>query len=90
MLNESVTPTFYRQSCPWFHVHVVKNERLMCEIKVPLGYYSTFINIIRRNYTRSYDIQIFSYPDIGVILDKYLFSRGRKLADADPTGTLDS
>ena len=49
-----------------------------------------FINIIGRNYTRSYDIQIFSYPDAGVIFDKYLLSRSHKFADADPAGTLDS
>ena len=48
-----------------------------------------FIDIIRRNYTRSYNIQSFSYPYVGVIFDKYILSRGQKLADADPTGTLD-
>ena len=49
-----------------------------------------FIDIIHRNYTRSYDIQSFSYPDVGVIFDKFILSRSHKLADADPTGTLDS
>ena len=48
------------------------------------------IDIIRRNYTRSYDIQSFSYPDVGVIFEKSILSRSHKLADADPTGTLDS
>ena len=49
-----------------------------------------FINIIRINYTRSYDIQSFSYSDVGVIFDKSILSRSHKLADADPTGVLNS
>ena len=49
-----------------------------------------FIDIIRRNYTRSYDIQRFSYPYVGVIFDKSILSRSHKLEDADPTGTVDS
>ena len=49
-----------------------------------------FINIMRRNYTKSYDIQIFSYPDIGVLFDKSILYRSHKLADADVRGTLDS
>ena len=35
-------PVFVRKCCPWCHVNFVKNERLECEIKVPLGYYSVF------------------------------------------------
>ena len=27
---------------PWCHIRSVKNERLECETKVPLGYYSAF------------------------------------------------
>ena len=49
-----------------------------------------FIDIIRRNYTRSYDIQIFFHPDVGVIFEKYILSSCHKLVDADPAGTLDS
>ena len=49
-----------------------------------------FIDIMHRNQTINYDIQSFSYPDVGVIFDKYIFSKGHKLADAYPTGTLDS
>ena len=49
-----------------------------------------FINIIRINYTRIYDIQSFSYSDVGVIFDKSILSRSHKLADADPTGVLNS
>ena len=49
-----------------------------------------FIDIMRRNYTRSYDIQSFSYLYVGMIFDKSILSRSRKLADEDPTGTLDS
>ena len=47
-----------------------------------------FIDIIHRNNTRSYDIQIFPYPDVGVIFDESILSRSHKLADADPAGTL--
>ena len=49
-----------------------------------------FIDIIRINYTRSYNIQSFSYPYGGVIFDKSNLSRSYNLADADPAGTLDS
>ena len=49
-----------------------------------------FIDIIHRNYARSYDIQSFSYPYVGVVFDKYILSRSHKLADSDHTGTLDS
>ena len=49
-----------------------------------------FINIIRINYTRIYDIQSFSYSDVGVIFDKSILSRSHKLADADPKGVLNS
>ena len=48
------------------------------------------IDIIPRNYTRSYNIQSFSYPYVGVIFDKYIWSRSHKLAYVHPTGTLDS
>ena len=33
-------PVFDQQYRPWCHFHFIKNERLECEIKVPLGYYS--------------------------------------------------
>ena len=49
-----------------------------------------FIDTIHMNYTRSYDIQSFYYPNASVIFDKSILSRSHKLADADPTGTLDS
>ena len=48
-----------------------------------------FIDIICSNYTKSYDIQRFSYPTVGAIFVKYL-SSSHKLVDADPVGTLDS
>ena len=35
-------PAFPRQSRPCFHVPSVKNEKLECEIKESLGYYSEF------------------------------------------------
>ena len=38
----SSSPVFARQSPPLCHVRFVKNERLECEIKVSLGYYSAF------------------------------------------------
>ena len=50
----------------------------------------SFTDITRRNYTRSYDIHSFSYPDVGAIFDKYILSSSHKLAGADLTGTLDS
>ena len=43
-----------------------------------------------KNYTRSYDIQSFSYSDVGVIFDKTILSISHKLLDADPSGTLES
>ena len=49
-----------------------------------------FINIIHRNFTRSYNIQSYSYPDVGVISDKSILYRSHKLASVDPGGTLDS
>ena len=49
-----------------------------------------FIDIICRNYTRSYDSQIFSYLYVDVIFDKSILFRIYKLADADPAGTSDS
>ena len=42
MLNESVIAFFDQKYCPWCHVRFVKNKRIECEIKVPLGYYSIF------------------------------------------------
>ena len=39
---------------------------------------------------KCYDILSFPYPYVGVIFDKSFLSRSHKLADADPTGTLDS
>ena len=49
-----------------------------------------FIDITCIEYTRIYDIHIFSYPDLVVILEIYILSRSHKLADVDPSGTLDS
>ena len=49
-----------------------------------------FINIIRRNYTRSYNIHSFSYPDIGVVFDKSILAGSHKFADVDATGNLGS
>ena len=49
-----------------------------------------FIDIILRSYTRSYNIQSFSYPDLGVVFEKYIWSRSHKLVDVDLAGTLDS
>ena len=37
-------------------------------LSVITGEYLRFIGIIRRNYTRSYNIQSFSYPAVGVVL----------------------
>ena len=34
--------------------------------------------------------RLFSYPDVSVIYDQKNLSRSQKLADADPTGNLDS
>ena len=48
-----------------------------------------FIDIIRRTDTISYNIQSFSYPDVGVVFDIYILYISHKLADADPAGTLD-
>ena len=48
------------------------------------------IDKIRRNYTRIYDNQSFSYTYVGVILDKSILSTSHKLADTYPVGTLDS
>ena len=49
-----------------------------------------FIDIIRRKYTKSYNIEIFSYPDVGVIFEKYIKSKDHKFADTDTAVTLDS
>ena len=46
-----------------------------------------FINVIRKNYTRSLNIHISPYPDVNVIKKK---SSSQKSVDAAPTGTLDS
>ena len=45
--NEFVIASFPCQFSPWCHVLLVKNERMDFEIKVSLGYYSTFY----RNHT---------------------------------------
>ena len=49
-----------------------------------------FIDIIHRNYTRSYNIQIFFLPSCMCDFEKYIISRSHKLADADPECILDS
>ena len=36
------SPVFTRQPRPWCHLRFMQNERLECEIKVSLGYYSVF------------------------------------------------
>ena len=72
------------QPRPWCHVSFVKNERLECEIKASLGYYSAFY----QHHTQKL-YQSSSYPYVGVIFDKYILSRSHILADSDPTGTLD-
>ena len=46
-----------------------------------------FIDIMRINYTR---VQIFFYPDVGMIVEKYILSRSHKLVDVDPAGTVNS
>ena len=48
------------------------------------------MDIIRKNYSRSYNILSFSYPAVGVIFDKFILSSSNKLAGAYPSGTLDS
>ena len=48
------------------------------------------IDIISIKYTRSYNIQSVSYPDVGMIFDKSILSRCQKLADAYHAGTLES
>ena len=49
-----------------------------------------FMDIVCRNYTRSYNIHSFSYPDMGAVFKIYIKSRSHKLADSDTSGTLDS
>ena len=34
--------------------------------------------------------RVFYYPDVGVFFEKSILSSSKKLADADPAGTLDS
>ena len=34
--------------------------------------------------------RVFSYPDVDVIFEKYIWSISQNLADADPAGTLNS
>ena len=70
MRNDYIIAIFFLAISPLVSCPFVKNERLECEIKVSLGYCSAFIDIIRRNYNKSYDIQSFSYPYVGVIFDK--------------------
>ena len=48
-----------------------------------------FIDIVRRTDTISYNIQSFSYPDVGVVFDISILYISHNLADADPAGTLD-
>ena len=48
-----------------------------------------FIDIIYRTDTISYNIQSFSYPDVGVIFDRSILYISHKLADVDPADTLD-
>ena len=59
MRNESVVASFTRQSCPWYYVCFLKNQRLECENQGTFRI-QFFIAIISINYTRSYDIQSFS------------------------------
>ena len=51
----------------------MKNERIECEIKVPVGYYSEFYGKIRRNYNGSYGIHIFFDQDVGVVFDNIVY-----------------
>ena len=53
MQNESVIASFARKYQSWCHARFMKNKRLECEMKLPLGYYSNFYNIIHRSYTGS-------------------------------------
>ena len=90
MFNESEVASFARKSHPQCQVIFLKMIVWRVKSRYLYDNIMHFIHIIRRNYTRSYDIQSFSYPYVGVIFDKSILSRSQKLADADPTGTLDS
>ena len=60
-----------------------------CEIKVTLGYYyllTSYVEII----LEATNSRGFSYLHVGVIFEKYILSRSQKLADVDPSGTLNS
>ena len=89
MRNESIIASFYQHLA--HGVMSVLWKMRGWSVKSSYLHYIIlcFIDIIRRNYTRSYNIQSFSYPDVGVISDKYILSKSHKFADADPTGTLD-
>ena len=84
-----LSPVFARQYRPWCQVNSVKNERLECEIKVPLGYNSTFY---RHHVQKIY--QKLMYPEFFLPRCRCGFAKKKsgshKLADADPAGTLDS
>ena len=90
MRNDSVIVKFCLEIPPVVSYSFCENERLECEIKVLLGYYSAFLDIIRIKYARRYNIQSYSHRDVGVIFDKYILCISHKLVDAEPTGTLDS
>ena len=81
---------FLRQYYLCYHVCFVNNERLKCEIKVPLRYYS----VLYRHHTQKL-YQKLQYPEffptqmqvLFLIFNKYII---HKLADADPACNLDS
>ena len=79
---------FAHQHRPWCHVSFVKMRAWSVKSRYLKDTILNFISIICINYTRSYDIQSFYYPDVGVIFDKFILSSSDKLADAYPTGTL--
>ena len=66
---------------------LLKNERLECEIKVPLGYYSLSLSYVELKLEATIS-RVFSYRDVGVIFEMYILSSSQKLIDADPAGTL--
>ena len=82
-------PFFARKYCPWRYVCFVKNERLECEIKVSLEYYSAFLltsyveSILEDTISRDS-----AYPAEDVNFKKPILSSSHKLADADPAVTL--
>ena len=48
-----------------------------------------FIDVIHRSYTKSYNIQSFFDPDVGVIFEKSILSSSHKLVDEESAGILD-